>query len=122
MDIIIVYLAAITVPPTLLMLADAYVACKTSQGKSKVEGIYGFRRSVLALSIILIIGVATLHVLVNGKIERADAIVNNVLSILAGLASAAAGFYFGGKFAERSEKTDKPTVQKSSADDDMRAS
>jgi len=90
------YLAAVVVPPTILMIVDALVAY--SRGGEELKGIPGYRRSVMAITVLLILGVTLIHIVVNTPIKDVS-IVNNVLSMLAGLVSVIAGFYFGGKFA-----------------------
>jgi H+/gluconate symporter-like permease len=75
-------------------------------------GIRGLSRSTIALTVIVILGIAVFHILVNGigSTHTADnntqinMIINNVLSMLAGLLAAITGFYFGGKAAEERKK------------------
>ena len=68
-------------------------------------GIPGLARSTMALTVIVILGMAVFHILVEGVKGEADAvnsqIINNVLSMLAGLLAAITGFYFGGKTVEK---------------------
>lgn len=67
-------------------------------GKSP-PGISGLARTVMALTVIVILGIAVLHILVQ---ESANTnIVDNILSMLAGLLAAITGFYFGGRAAEK---------------------
>lgn len=57
------------------------------------------------MSVIIVLGIATLHILVKGCPVADDSqIVNNVLSMLAGLLAAVTGFYFGGRAAEKKAK------------------
>jgi len=93
------YIAVIVAFPTILMLADAYIGYK--KGGSALKGISGFRRAIIALTVILILGIAVFHLLVNDTDSNSRAVVNNILSMLAGLVSAIAGFYFGGRFTEK---------------------
>jgi len=90
-----------------LMMTDAVIAYK--KHKDLLAGISGYRRSIIALTVVLVLGISVFHLLVHGGAESRP-IVNNVLSVLAGLVSAIAGFYFGGRFAQRREETqEKPT-------------
>ncbi len=52
-------------------------------------GIPGLARATMALTVVVILGVAVFHVLVNGG---APQILNNVLSMLGGLLAAVTGF------------------------------
>ncbi len=65
------------------------------------RGIPGLTRGTMALTVILVLGVAVFHILVKGAPGDDSQIINNVLSMLAGLLAAIAGFYFGGKAAEK---------------------
>lgn len=67
-------------------------------------GIPGLARAMMALTVIFILGVAVFHVLVKGVPGGDSSIVNNILSMLAGLLAAITGFYFGGKAAEEKKK------------------
>ncbi|MFC2032709.1 hypothetical protein ACFLUS_05070 [Chloroflexota bacterium] len=69
-------------------------------------GIPGLARSTIALTVIVILGVAIFHLLTSNGSGSNSGIINNVLSVLAGLLAAITGFYFGGKAAEK--KTDEP--------------
>jgi hypothetical protein len=75
-------------------------------GKSP-PGISGLARTVMALTVIVILGIAVLHLLVQGSEDTR--IVENVLSMLAGLLAAITGFYFGGRAAERKPEETKKT-------------
>ena len=100
------YILAIVVFPTILMLVDAYIGYK--KGGSELRGISGFRRAIIALTVILILGIAVFHLLVNNTDTDSKAVVNNILSMLAGLVAAIAGFYFGGRFTEnRAEEAER---------------
>ena len=98
MACIVWYILAIVAFPTILMLVD-YIGYK--KGGSELRGISGFRRAIIALTVILILGIAVFHLFVNDTDTNSKAVVNNILSMLAGLVSAIAGFYFGGRFTEK---------------------
>jgi uncharacterized membrane protein len=66
-------------------------------------GIQGMSRASMALSAILILGIAVFHLLVNGS-ESDSQIISNVLSLLGGLLAAITGFYFGGRTVEKEEE------------------
>jgi len=63
-------------------------------------GIPGLARATMALTVIVILGIAVFHILVKGAPGDNSQIVNNILSMLAGLLAAITGFYFGGKTVE----------------------
>ena len=68
-------------------------------------GITGLSRASIALTVIIVLGIAMVHILVKECPATNDSqIVNNVLSMLAGLLAAITGFYFGGKAAEKKEE------------------
>ena len=64
-------------------------------------GMPGRARSTMALTVIVILGVAVFHLLVKGGPGDNSQIIGNVLSMLGGLLAAITGFYFGGKAAEK---------------------
>jgi hypothetical protein len=64
-------------------------------------GIPGLARAVMALTVIVVLGIAVIHILVEGPRGDNSQIINNILSMLAGLLAAITGFYFGGKTAEK---------------------
>ena len=69
-------------------------------------GIPGLARSTMALTVIIVLGMAVFHIVVEGVAgdkspEVNSQIINNVLSMLAGLLAAITGFYFGGKTVEK---------------------
>jgi hypothetical protein len=66
-------------------------------------GIPGLARATMALTVIAILGIAVFHILVMGAPEGDSSIINNILSMLAGLLAAITGFYFGGKTVEKKE-------------------
>lgn len=78
-------------------------------------GIPGLARAVMALTVIVILGIAVTHILVEGSPKDDSQIIDNILSMLAGLLAAITGFYFGGRTAEKAteqkipeRKTEKP--------------
>jgi len=104
------YVLAIVMFATVLMIMDAVVGYKKakaddmfglSQKNAEMKGVSGYRRSIMALTIILILAISIFHLLVNATDENSTDIISNILSILAGLTAAMAGFYFGGRFTER---------------------
>jgi hypothetical protein len=62
-------------------------------------GITGLARDMMALTVIVILGIALFHILVNNA-DKDNLIINNILSMLSGLLAAITGFYFGGKKSE----------------------
>lgn len=81
----------------------------TKQIGKAPPGIPGLARATMALTVIVILGVAVFHVLVigvSGDISQNinSQIVNNILSMLAGLLAAITGFYFGSRTAEKKEE------------------
>jgi len=75
-------------------------------GKSP-PGISGLARATMALTVIVILGIAVIHILVKGDQPEGSQIVNNVLSMLAGLLAAITGFYYGGRTAEKKAEEEK---------------
>ncbi len=61
----------------------------------------------MALTVIVILGIAVLHILVKDGQGENMKIVDNILSMLAGLWAAITGFYFGGRASEK--KPDEST-------------
>ena len=70
-------------------------------------GIPGLARATMALTVIVILGIAVFHILVKGTGGDNSQIVNNILSMLAGLLAAITGFYFGGKTSEKKAEDEK---------------
>ena len=70
-------------------------------------GIPGLARATMALTVIVILGIAVFHILVKGAPGDNSQIVNNILSMLAGLLAAITGFYFGGKTSEKKAEEEK---------------
>jgi hypothetical protein len=73
------------------------------ESRKEAFAMPGLARSTMALAVILVLGIAVFHVIVIGIPPSNDdsQIVNNILSMLAGLLAAITGFYFGGKAAEK---------------------
>ena len=76
-------------------------------------GIPGLARTTIALTVIVILGVALFHLLTDNGSGDNSGIINSVLSVLAGLLAAITGFYFGGRAAEKKpdETEKKPGTQ-----------
>lgn len=65
-------------------------------------GMQGLSRASMALSVILILGIAVFHLMSKAAPTAGDSqIVGNILSMLGGLLAAITGFYFGGRTAEQ---------------------
>lgn len=65
-------------------------------------GMQGLSRASMALSVILILGIAVFHLITKNEPTDGDSqIVGNILSMLGGLLAAITGFYFGGRTAEK---------------------
>jgi uncharacterized membrane protein len=69
-------------------------------------GIKGLTRGSIALTVIVVLGIAVFHILTVGVVgsasqEANSQIINNVLSLLTGLLAAITGFYFGSRTAEK---------------------
>jgi hypothetical protein len=102
------------------------LAQKTSQDSLKLDelkeilewsgkappGIPGLARATMALTVIMILGVAVFHILVKGAPGGDSQIINNILSMLAGLLAAITGFYFGGKTAEKKREEEENEGEK----------
>jgi len=70
-------------------------------------GIPGLARATMALTVIIILGIAVFHILVKGAVGDNSQIISNILSMLAGLLAAITGFYFGGKTPEKKTEEEK---------------
>ena len=79
-------------------------------------GIQGLSRATMALSVILVLGIAVLHLTTKEEPTDGDSqIVGNILSMLGGLLAAITGFYFGGRTAEKgAEKAAEEAAKKDS--------
>lgn len=64
-------------------------------------GITGLARTAMALTVIVILGIAVIHILINKSTQEDCQVINNILSMLAGLLAAITGFYYGGRTAEK---------------------
>jgi Na+/H+-translocating membrane pyrophosphatase len=67
----------------------------------------GLARSVMALTVIVILGIAVIDLLAGESSEGGAQIINNILSMLAGLLAAITGFYFGGRTTEKAREERK---------------
>lgn len=76
-------------------------------------GMQGLSRASMALSVILILGIAVFQLLAKAAPTAGDSqIVGNILSMLGGLLAAITGFYFGGRSAEQgAEKAAEKKVE-----------
>lgn len=70
-------------------------------------GMSGLARATMALTVIAILGIAMIHILVKGGQPEGSRVVENVLSMLAGLLAAITGFYYGGRTAEKKAEEEK---------------
>ncbi len=127
METIILYAAVLVLFASLPMLLDIYLAYqslnksrnllieKASVDKLRLEelrelvrasekaptGTPGLARATMALTVLVILGLAVLHLLIQNTPKDDAQIINNILSMLAGLLAAITGFYYGGKATER---------------------
>ena len=83
--------------------------------KEPIEGISGFTRGMIAFTVILILGIATLLVLFATSAD--SQIVNNIISMLGATLAAVVGFYFGGRTTQDAvtQVTANETAKKSAA-------
>jgi hypothetical protein len=82
------------------------------QSAEPPPGIPGLARSMMALTVIVVLGIAVFRILTVGMAGDASQninsqIINNVLSMLAGLLAAITGFYFGGRAVESGKAAEK---------------
>jgi hypothetical protein len=66
-----------------------------------MSNVKGLARATMALTVIVVLGIAIFHILAKGAPGENSQIINNVLGMLSGLLAAITGFYFGGKAAEK---------------------
>jgi type IV secretory pathway VirB3-like protein len=71
----------------------------------------------MALSVILILGIAIFHMLVQDAPSEDSQIISNVLSMLGRLLAAITGFYFGGRSVEKEEDKEKEKGKEDSKKD-----
>lgn len=64
-------------------------------------GIPGLARATMALTVLVVLGVALLEMIAEKPPSANSQVVNNVLSMLSGLLAAITGFYFGGRSAQQ---------------------
>ncbi len=102
------YVLAVVLFAGVLMLADALVGWKKAkrEGQEETKGISGFRRSIIGLTAIVILAIAVFKLLEDGT-EASQETVDTIVSILAGLIAAIAGFYFGGRAVEGGAGSEK---------------
>ncbi len=139
MEIIIIYVIVLALFASIPMILDICLAYRSlnktrnklieNASKDKLElnelkelikesgktppGIPGLARAIMALTVIVILGLAVFHILVKGTSEDDSKIVDNILSMLAGLLAAITGFYFGGKTAEKKMDTGEKEITSS---------
>jgi hypothetical protein len=70
-------------------------------------GISGLSRASMALTVIMVLAVAMVHILVVGCGTNDSQVVNNILSMLSGLLAAITGFYFGGRSTEKATEQER---------------
>ncbi len=75
------------------------------ESEKSPPGIQGLTRGIIAVTVIVVLGIAVFHILVYGIPENDSPIINNILSMFAGLLAAITGFYFGVRQAEEKVKT-----------------
>ncbi len=75
-------------------------------------GISGMSRALMALAIIIILGIALFHLLVNCQDELSMPIIDKVLSMLAATLASITGFYFGGRSVEEKKKEEPKKPEK----------
>ncbi len=102
MEIILIYVLVVALFAGIPMILDICLAYRSVKESGKApRGIPGLARATMALTVIVILGIAVFHILVKGAPGDNSQIVNNILSMLAGLLAAITGFYFGGKAGEK---------------------
>lgn len=75
-------------------------------------GISGMSRALMALAVIIILGIAVFHLLVNCQNTDALPIIDKVLSMLAATLASITGFYFGGRSVEEKKKEEPKEPEK----------
>jgi hypothetical protein len=75
-------------------------------------GIPGLARASLAIAVLMLLGVAIVHVLVIQH-GRVDTGVDRILSLVGGVLATIVGFYFGGRTAESAAQQTTPLPVKS---------
>jgi len=136
MDTILIYVLVVALFATIPEILDIFLAYR-SQNKMRIiliekasldkltlnelkefvkesgkapPGIPGLSRAIIALTVILILGIAVFHLLLfeGSPMDKDNSqIVNNVLIMLAGLLAAITGFYFGGRAVEKKEEPEE---------------
>ena len=75
-------------------------------------GISGMSRALMALAVIIILGIAVFHLLVNCTNKEVYPIIDKVLSMLAATLASITGFYFGGRSTEEKKKEEPQIPEK----------
>jgi hypothetical protein len=70
-------------------------------------GISGLARATMALTVIMVLAIAVIHIMVAGCQADDSKIISNILSMLGGLLAAITGFYFGGKAVEKAVEEER---------------
>jgi len=114
-DILMAYVSHYKIRKLLVDKASESNGLKLSELKELLKesgkapgGMQGLSRATMALSVILILGIAVFHLITKDEPTDGDSqIVGNVLSMLGGLLAAITGFYFGGRTAEKAAEEKK---------------
>ncbi len=97
----ITYAFALVLFVGIIMITDIIASYLLAGARHRnPTGIPGLARAMMALSVIVILGIALFHILavgMNADPTTTSLITNNVLSMLAGIAAAITGFYFGSR-------------------------
>lgn len=89
----VLILASFAFVPTIVDLWKSYVGLPPGQAP---QGMQGLTRGLIALTTILILGIALFHLAIFGSPSSdVTPTLNNLLSLLGGLLAAITGFYFG---------------------------
>jgi hypothetical protein len=96
--LILIYVAALIVVVCVPMVLDLILAyCKNKSG-----GTPGLARTTMALGVVVILGIAVIHVLVfKGCEGGCGETIKNVLGMLSATLASITGFYFGSKAMEK---------------------
>ena len=95
----VLILALFAFLPTILDLWKSYQNLPPGHAP---QGMQGLTRGLIALTTILIIGIALFHLAIFGSPSPdITPILNNLLSLLGGLLAAIAGFYFGARSGQQ---------------------
>ena len=95
----VLILAGFAFLPTIIDLWKSYANLPPGQAP---QGTQGLTRGLIALTTILIIGIALFHLTIFGSPSPdITPTLNNLLSVLGGLLAAIAGFYFGARSGQQ---------------------